>query len=441
MDAAFEHEIVLLPKQREALTFLLEDESGEALKILALLGGWGSGKTTGCAAGFLAGCASSPWTPTYGSNNPRSALVAPNLRIARQSMLPPLDAIMPPEIVRRRRGQPFNDILLVNGHLIELHSAESMPEGQSYQHLWVDEIHNTSYNLQKYLNLQARARDNRTPRMTVIASGLPESGWLRDRFDREPTIRQKTILMATRDNPWIAEAVIAEFLAACPSGQEAALLGGQWMSAIGAIYQQFDPRVHVVDREIDPTRPVDVSFDVGDMAAVLFSQLIRVPVRNVVGQTKLEDALLVGGQMLPDGKSVDEICYDIRTRTNYNIVKGGSIICVDPTTDKDELLALHKHFPRVHVRRRERGDHDFPVKTGIRWVQRALRDSLGNVRLFFARSIAGQERGVVSTLPKYRWGPNGEPVKDNLEHALDALRYEVCARLPAERPAPTFVSG
>lgn len=434
----FTYEIVPLPKQFEALQFL-RAETDDALKIIGFFGGWGSAKTTGAAFCFLVGCAEAPWTPAYGNQqHPKSAIVAPNLRTLRQSTLVPLEGVMPPEIILRRRGQPFNDILLRNGHMIELHSAESLPEGQSYVNVWADEIHHTNFTLRKYLNIQARARDPLARRLSVIVSGLPETGWLRDTFDRPDTARRKTMLLATRDNPHIKPEVIAEFLASCPSGQEQALLGGAWMSAMGAIYPQFDPRVHVVDREFDPRIPVDVSFDVGNFSCVLFAQHITVPIRNVVGQITHGDGLLICGQMLPDNLSVDRICYEIKTRTQFLIIKGGSTICVDPTTDRDELAAIRKHFPGVRIVRRERGDTTFPVKTGIRYVQRALMDALGNVRLFFSRSIAGAERGIVAAMPRYRWGENGEPVKDNLhDHAQDSLRYVVAEMLPAERRLPT----
>jgi len=435
-------ELSPLKKQYQLLRFITREDGG-ALRIAAMLGGWGSAKTNGSAQAFLAGCILNPWRPEYGANNPRSAILAPTFRILKQSSIVQLDAVLPRELVMRRRGLPHNDILLTNGHLIELHSGAGELEGASYCGVWIDEIHHPNFEQRKYLNYQARARDPLAKRLFVIVSGLPETGWVRDTFDQPSSPSRLTLLNATRDNPHIKPEVIEEFLASCPSGEEERLLGGEWMPPVGAVYPQFDSATHVVERELRDAEPVHLAFDVGNFAAVVVGQEIPVTVRNIVGQPSTEKGLLIGAQYLPDNMSVDQVCYFLRTRTGHLVQPGVSIICVDPTTDRDELAAVRKHFPGVRIVRRERGDATYPIETGVRYVQRGLRDALGNTRLFFSRSLQGTARGILDSLSRMRRHEvTGEIVKDNLrDHVHDALRYMVCEVLPAERPRPVVVSG
>lgn len=425
-----------LANQMEALEFIARDDPTAPLRIMAVLGGWGSGKSRSCAQAFIAGCMSSPWDKRYGSNNPRSAVLSPTYRVLKQSTLVQIDSVLPREFVHRRRGLPHNDILLRNGHLIELHSGAGELEGASYCSVWIDEIHHANFDARKFLNYQARARDPFAKKLSVIVSGLPETGWVRDIFDVAQSSSRKTILCATQSNKYIRAEVLQEFLASCPSGAEARLLGGDWMPPVGAVYSQFDTGVHVIERECRQVEAVDIAFDVGNFAAVIVAQQISVPIRNVVGRVDQDKGLLICGQMLPDNMSVDQICYQLRTKTNYVIQPEVSIICTDPTTDRDELASIRRHFPNVRVVRRDRGEATYPVDTGIRFVQRALRDALGNVRLFFSRSLVGTPRGILDAISRYRYREDSDiVVKDNTrDHVLDALRYIVAERLPAERP-------
>lgn len=430
-----------LPAQWEAFNFIHDVDVSSPLRILAALGGWGSGKSRSCAQAFIAGCTRNSYSSAYGQTNPRSAVLAPTYRVLKQSTLVQIDSVLPREFVMRRRGLPHNDILLANGHLIELHSGAGELEGASYCNVWIDEIHHPNFDARKYLNYQARARDPLAHSLAVMVSGLPETGWVRDMFDVPSSSTRKTIMCATQDNSHIRPEVIQEFLASCPSGAEQRLLGGEWMPPVGAVYPQFDSKVHIIERECRKVEPVHLSFDVGNFAAVIIAQDIGVTLKNVIGRTEQGKGLLVCGQMLPDGMSVDQICYQIRTRTDYVVQPGVSTICVDPTTDRDELAAIRRHFPNVRVVRKERGDATYPVETGIRFMQRALRDALGNVRIFFSKSLVGTPRGILDAMSRYRYREDSDiVVKDNTrDHVLDACRYLVAEQLPAERPRVNIV--
>lgn len=426
-------------KQFEAMQFAVGP--GPELRILAYLGGWGSAKSSGSAMTYLAACATAPWRPEYKGTNPMSAIVAPTYRILRNATLREFEKVCPREFVRRRRGPPYNDIELVNGHVIVLFSGEGELEGLNLVNIWVDEVHHPAFDMKKWLNFQARCRDPLAPRRLAMCSGLPESGWVRDAFDKPPSPSRKTILAATKDNPFLSRANIDEFLATCAAGEEAKLLGGTWMSPTGAVFPQYDPTIHLVDLELRVGQPVHLSFDVGNQAACIVGQEILVPVKDASGNVTQEKGIVVVRQFLPDGKSVEELCYQIRAQEELQVVPGQSVITTDPTTDQDEMRAMQKHFPRVRIQRRERGDPYFLVEDGVNCMKRALRDALGNTRLFFARSLVGEHRGIIDAIQKLRYNPHtNQVVKDNTtDHVSDACRYLVCEHLPATvRAAPRF---
>lgn len=428
------------PHQWDAFTFegarVKPDEPPMAR--INLLGGWGSGKTHGAARVALKAALRNPWTPAYGEdNNPTGIIVAPTFRILKQSTMQQFDQLCPRNLIKRRRGPPHNDILMANGFRWVLYSGEAQIEGLTLCAAWVDEIQHPVFSggSNRFLNLMARIRDMNAATLFAITSGLPEAGFVRDTFGHQaPDMR--TILCATTDNPYIPQVTLQAFYDACPSGQEKTLLGGEWMSPPGMIYPQYDANTHIPGMEGNPDVPTHLSFDVGNYGAVLFGQDIQVKTRNVIGRTQADKGLLIVDQLLTTNESVDRQCYLAKTQTKWQVVPGRSVITVDPTTRRDETLAIRKHFPGVMVVKRERGHENFPIETGVRQVQRGLKDALGNVRLYFSPVLRGQPLGILDGIQRYRRNETtGEPVKDNLrDHVLDALRYMVCECIPADKP-------
>lgn len=410
------------------------------IAVTAFLGGWGSGKTHGAARKFLRRVCEAPKTDAYGLGAPKSLIVAPTFKVLQQATLAQFVKLCPSEVIAKRRGPPYNDVWLINGHQILLHSGEAEIEGMDAVCVWIDEVHKPvfSSNPTRYLNLLARLRDPFAEKKEMIVSGLPTAGWVRDTFSVAAPNR-KTVLMPTKSNAYMDRALIDVFYQNCPGGQEKTLLGGQWMSPEGAIYVQFDAAAHLTPHRGDRAAPVHIGIDIGDRGCALIAQKVPMTTRDVVGRQKQELGLLIVDQILTVDQSVDELCYQLKTQTDWNITQHGSTICTDPTTRRDELTALRKHFPGVRIVKRERGHDTFPIENGIRITQRALRDALGNIRLKFWADLAKppyKALGVIDGIERYRRSETtGHAVKDNSrDHVLDALRYLTAEHVRPEKP-------
>lgn len=409
----------------------------ERLEIGALLGGWGSGKSHGVMRKALKIACANPWRDEYGNSNPVGVIEAPTLKVLKQSTMMHFDSIVPKECILKRRGPPNNDILMANGFRWLLHSGEGEMEGITACAYVIDEIHHPIYssNPRRFLNAMARLRDPFSKRMAMLCAGLPESGWVRDTFDQSGPNRT-TVLAGTKANRHIPTETLQAFFSACPSGFEETLLGGRWMAPQGAIYPQFSADLHLTDNPGRKDVPTHIAMDIGNYGAIVFGQEVPVRTRNIVGQEVPDTGLLIVDQVLTSDESVDQMCYRIKTQKDWFIHPNKSVFCVDPTIRRDELLAIRRHFPGCRVIHRDRGEELYPVESGIRQVQRALRDALGNVRLQINRRLANTQLGIVDFLQRYRRNESTqEPIKDNLrDHVGDALRYMVCELVRTEKP-------
>ena len=361
----------------------------------------------------------------------------------RQSLLAAFDAHCPRDMILRRRGPPHNTIEMANGFVWVLHSAESELEGIEAAVVGIDEISHASWSSTPYrfLNLLARLRDPHARYMALIASGLPEAGFVRDQFDtanRPDDPNRHLTMMSTRENVHLPREMMKAFMDACPGGQEQKLIGGTWMPPQGAIYSAFDADRHLVEYRGLSNATCHVGLDAGNKGAAVIGQEIDVDVRDLDGKVRTEKGLLIVDQILTDGESVEHMCHRL-TQSGWRF-DANSIFSVDPTIRKDETNAIRTHFPHVRVVKRERGDEHFPIESGIRVTQRALLDALGNVRLFFWRGLAPTPLGIVDGMQRYqRNAKTQEAIKDNSrDHALDALRYLVCSILPPSKPEARY---
>jgi len=413
------------------------------VRRVALIGGYGSGKSAGGAWRLLRLASLNPWTPAYGATRPKGAIVGPTWRILKQATLTALDAAMPRNWVRKRRGPPHNDIWLANGVVLEAHSALSDIEGQNYSFLWCDEISHPNFNERILGTLVARVRDPRARFLGEVFTGLPVSGWVRDFLDHPPEPRTAdyggrwTIMCKTSDNTELAEESKAAIAEAVPAADIKTLMGGEWASPIGAIYQEFEAREHPLGNLTENAgyldRPIDLlGLDIGESGAVCFVQKITLEAKNVIGQKQNVEGLLFVDQMVTKARSVDEVCYEIKTSKPWKIVPGITRICVDPTTRRDERNAIKAHFPGCKIVQRERDEPTYHVEERIRTTRAALKDALGNRRVLFSRgTMTGVKHGILDALERARRNERGRRIKDDLrDHAEDACAYAICEGLP-----------
>ena len=418
-----------LPLQVEAVRAA---RVGSTATTIAILGGWGSGKTTAEALIALTSAIENPWRPAYGSSRPTTLLITETAKVLRDSLYAGLMRVLPEGIVTRERRDPAWDLELANGHLLALRSDAGAIEGLSCCTTIVDEVHKVRAK-SDWINYAARARDPLARRTMVVAAGLPvDNGWLREEVDRPGDITRRTILMRTADNTALSPEYIATLLSRCSERERKTYLGAEWQTHEGAIYGDFSASVHVVRRPIDRSQPIHLGLDAGHRGAVIVGQMVS-------------DGLLIVDEILPDSASAEDAVRQT-LRRGWRLAPSfpgrlGSTICVDPKVSDDQRLGIQRAcaehgLSSVAIIQRQRGDPAEAVDYGIRAVQAALLSVSGETKLRISADIVPTERSILTGIPKYRWDPRTrQPIKDNvIDHALDALRYLVCQCLPSCHP-------
>ena len=423
-----------LPHQRELLLWQPPDALEPGPVVEAALGGWGSGKTYAQGMRYALLALQAGWHEGYFTKRPQAIVVAPSLRLAVRNQLDLIDSLLPRSLVKRRWGAPQPRLLLQNGLEIHAISADSRYEGESIVLCWCDEIQHEVYSADPtlYTNLIARLRDPKSrlrhPRMLV--SGLPTAGFVRDTFDRPSDARLFLRLWASKQNTRLAAGIFDEIQKATPFGQEDVYLRGQWTQHPDALYPQYRPELHLVDDPGNRSQPVSVGLDVGNRSAIVIGQ--RRPVPGTA-----ETRLHIVDEILGDGLGTDELIDRLR-KSGWLLQPGKSEISVDPTIRRDELSAIRRYYPSIHLVQRERADPYYEVQTGVRLVQTSLRNASGHVRLTFTRHLGANRRGVVESLQSLRFNSRtgGMVVDDLRDHPNDALRYLTCTVLGRAVTAP-----
>jgi len=398
-----------------------------------IFGGWGSGKTMGAALATIVHALRNPWTPEYGRDRPFSLVVGLTHKVLKDSAHRELMSVLPPELVLREWRSPDWEALLANGHMIKFRTVKGALEGASASGVWVDEAHLVREET-VLLNYQARARDPRAASRMFLVSGLPEDGPVREMFDGQEDANRIALLCSTYDNHYLPAEVVEQFKRSCASKSAIKYLEGKWMPAENAVYYEYSAITHVTASPIRRDATHHVSMDIGDQAAVLWLQEREVPIAKVQrGRRLTAPGLHVVDEILPEQQSTRAVCRAIKAR-GHRLVKGESLIFVDPTIRRDELNAIYEELPGFDVIRKRRGDKAEATEYGHACVNAALRNADGDVRLTFADSMPRTRRSLLSVIGKFRRDKRGRPVRDDtVDHVLDALRYPVAHLLPLLR--------
>lgn len=417
-------------------------ESKERITIEAMLGGYGSGKTSGAARKFLKRAFAAAWRPAYGSRVPQAVVMAPTSRILKKATIPALEELLPNDIIIKRRGAPHPMWQLCNGLEINFVSGDAGFEGENVCLFWIDEISHETFARapEKFVNYTARIRDPHAPKMSMICSGLPESGWVRETFDVTGNNRQ-TLLCGTQDNPHIPRETLEAILASCPAGYEDAYIRGGWMSPPDAVFSQWDSDKHLTEKAGDLRRPVHIGLDVGNHGAIIFAQRIPLTARNVIGQRSDTTGVLLVDQIITRDESVAQMCHRIKIGTKWELDPRESTICVDPTIRRDELKAIRDYFPSIRIVKRDKSHELYPIEAGVRIMQTALRDAHGNTRLYVHKGLAQLKHGIVDAIQTARRHKISQRVvkDDSRDHALDACRYVVQELLRPVKPQAAII--
>ena len=158
------------------------------------------------------------------------------------------------------------------------------------------------------------------------------------------------------------------------------------------------------------------------------------------GATKTGHSLHVVDDITPDDCSAGQLAALAKARP-WRWMPGKTKIFVDPTADRDELRSIRIAFPGCTVIRKSKGQLAHSVEYGLRCVNTALRDIDGNTRLTFSSALPRGPRSLLTSIPKLRRKPSGEPHKDNTtDHVgLDCLRYPVAHLLPLQAGGITTI--
>lgn len=304
--------------------------------------------------------------------------------------------------------------------------------------------------------LTTRLRNGRISFQQLIADTNPDTPthWLKQRVDRGTTVMLES---RHEDNPrlynadgtlTVQGAAYMAKLDALTGVRHGRLRKGLWVAAEGLVYEDFDPAVHVIDRDQLPAGWEDWarwwSTDFGFTNPMVIQQWA-------------ED---------PDGR-IYLVREHYRTkRTVDDHARRVLASCSDPDPDAPDSLRAR----RWHVRKPQANvcDHDAegrvvlaretgiatraakkkPRDAGFQAVQRRLKIAAdGKPRIFFVRDArvdpdpdlveAKLPTSTVEEIVGYVWARNSdgtyrdEPVKEN-DHGMDAMRY-LCAELDKGR--------
>lgn len=432
--------MALLPKQAEFVRW--DPENLSRPSIQAILGWWGSGKTSSAALKFLRLICEQEWHIEKNAPRPQFAAMAPSTRVVEKVLLAQMERIIPAGLIARKWLRPYPKFRFVHGPELNFVSADAKFEGESLAGLWVDEIHlkPIAHDTSKFINLYARLRDPFARQLALICSGLPESGWVRQTFDPagfsgEDRASRLTMLTGYKDNPFLPEGQESVILSSLPDlpGIVDAVKHGGWFTDPESLFPMWSDDGNLVDfAVVDDRAPPHMGIDVGNHGGVVFGHDRNVMVKDVVGGQHRVPGLVVFDEYLSERQSVEDMIIAVKTRpAAHRLVRGRSKIYVDPTIRRDEENAIRRHFPGIEIVIRNRKDEFYEVMPGVRVMQRALRDSLSNTRLFFTRNLVGRKSGIIDAILGSRTSKvTGLPVKnDRTDHIRDALRYLVQGRL------------
>ncbi len=222
------------------------------------------------------------------------------------------------------------------------------------------------------------------------------------------------------DNPHLDPAYVRSIKAEYVGLWYRRMILGHWVQAEGAIYESWDPAVHVVDELPPLDRVLAVGLDYGTTNP--FSAVMLAVTRDgrlAVTREYRHDPKAARRQLTDAEYSVELRNWLARDQAQPRW------ICADPSAESFQLQ-LHRDGVRGVV------DADNTVADGIRLVA-----SLLATRRLIVHSSC---RGLIGEIPGYTWddaaAAKGEdkPVKTN-DHSVDALRYAVLTTQTAWRRA------
>lgn len=424
----------LTPKQKEVLRCKAD--------IVAVLGGYGSSKTTIGALLSLDLIQKHTWVEAYGNSNPIFVVLAPTASILKNTTLKALLHLIPKEMIIEVNKNDHR-YELANGVVIQgFTTAGKSFEGLNPIGIWLDEAHKVDdpgifTNIVARYRRDAIATELERPKRLFI-TGIPYLGsYLEDNF-RTPKPDRATFLCSIDDNPHIDPKQKAQTLESISEDQIPTLVEGKWGAIPDRVFPGFSTEDHVGDYPFNPSQPVFVAIDPGrQYAGFLFAQ-VR-PTRMNDGTTK--DALFIIDEWFPEeNATIADVCSQIKQSKYGSLIKA---FCIDPTARADEMNGIRLSFPSTQIERKQSKDRLAFQETGIRCVNRGLKDGKKNIRLFIDNSLRKNKKGLINILSTYkRSKTTGLPSFANTQGdcMADCLRYLAVHLIPVETQEGSNIS-
>jgi hypothetical protein len=406
-------------------------------RLAAFLGGYGSGKTSTGAEKTLdliaanPGCSGIIVAPTYGQ------LEKAALR-AFFDVEAPNDGACPREwIADVNAGKRY--FLHPNGARTYWGSADNPAslEGQNLAWFWMDEPKDCKR--RAFTVLAGRLRDAKARWVQGFVTGTPGPGWLWEEFNSGKDDRD-VIHSSTRENAKHLAAGFIENLEQTYSAREArVLIDGEFGLLVGAVYEEFEKKTHIVEWKYDPRFRTVEFWDFGFRRPYVgWAQLVPggMVLQTAVGPVRVPagGAWIIFDEILDENVTTEILAARAREK-NYQV---DEIDC-DPAGDGVQAAT---GLNDVTVMKAARGVTNVRFTTDPRWrhipngvslVRGMLRNARKEIRLFVAKALDKPEskRGAVKMFEGYAYpeAKDGKPVGDSplkdglLDHAGDGIRY------------------
>jgi PBSX family phage terminase large subunit len=229
---------------------------------------------------------------------------------------------------------------------------------------------------------------------------------------------------------------------------------GIWAAAEGVIFDEFDPKLHIIDRFVVPEDwPRGWSIDFGFVNPFVWQDWTVTPddqlvlVREIYRTQRLVEDHARDIRALMGLGPIDAIAgrplpYNGPEVTGWDAKKPSIILCDHDAEDR-ATLERHLGWPTRPANKN--------VSDGIQATQARYRpDSRGRARMMFMRDgvlrrdplleDARKPQSTPEEIPGYVWNDKGkdEPNKEN-DHGCDAKRYLVMERDVQPRPRVRFL--
>lgn len=289
-------------------------------------------------------------------------------------------------------------------------------QGASLDYVWFDE----EPPFDVYMECRMRVLDRKGE---VFGTMTPLKGltWVYNEIylneNNDPEVWSQT--MQWEDNPFLDKNEIEKISQSISQEELESRKFGKFMFSGGAVYNEFDPSVHVIDPFDVPKEWYDtISIDPGlnnplsaHWYAVDFDGNVYVIAEHYEAKKDIEY----------HAKKIKEISQRLFWHTGFN----GNIDALIDSAANQRTLASSKSvtelFYDLGINANPNVNKD--LFSGISRVKSYLKDANGKVKLYIFKNCLN----LIREIKGYFWGNGDVPTKKD-DHALDELRYYIMSR-------------